>query len=1333
MNLRREERIRQLDQTLQAHLTRRKFAKFNWSRTKKSLSGILYGKVLSLTMLRCQLPSRITPCSTEVSLTVRVLEESAPKFDRSLYTVTVPENLPPHSLLPLLLSAEAPFSHSIVYSIPDIADRIFSVDVTAGALFTEERLDYETAPLLEATVRATDSQTGESRGGSEIAEVVVTVLLTDVNDNPPRFPQTHYNITLSESTPVGARIGVIQADDIDTGVNGLVQYSISPQHGAVRVDSSDGSLYLQQPLDRELNSTFHLVLMASDSGLPKLYSYADVWLYVLDVNDNPPKFERPTYNCKLSEEAKSGQMVTLVHANDPDLDPLRYFIVAGNDLQIFRIDPKSGIITIFNIVRLAQPEPHVLNVSVSDGVHTSFCTVSVHVLLVNRHTPHFSTNQHEASVEEGKPAGTYVTTVSARDDDVGSHGKITYTIPSEFMRSMFSADAETGRIVTEQQLDRERDNMLELPILATDGAGRSDFSTVRVTVTDVNDNAPEFHFPEYHTCISANLTVDSVFLKVKASDRDTGPAALVEYSIYNLQSKRVKHLFGINPQTGSIVLLQAAAQYEGQHFQFFVRAADNGIPPLFSDAAVHVYILKRGDVPPNFHRRDQHVFVSEDASPGTVVTQVKLVVPVIVEYRLLSETSQFSIDTEGVIKLTSSLDREVIPSYTLGVLALKPPMSGFTEVYVSVVDVNDCPPKFHSSSYSVNTAENVPEGTSIVRVVADDQDEGGNGEVRYSINSSVFTVDPYSGWISTVSALDRETTPRHSVLLTAFDNGDPALSATATLNVNILDYNDSPPAFSDRTYVVSVKEDALVGAAILQLTVVDPDSGGLDYYITEGDKNSQFAIRSSGQLYLTQPLDRESVDCYELRVVVTDSKYVVETTVRIEVIDVNDNYPKCQKSNIEVDVAENIVPGSTVLTVIAEDPDLDPQLTYYLTGAYASHFYFNQVTGELKTALPLDRETVGTYSLVAHVQDRESPSWECTALLTIMLNDVNDNPPTFPTRNYTAAIPEDYPVGSFVTILHAIDADLGINRKIRYSIPSTDEEYFTIDPASGLVLIARPLDKGLKAKYSLTVEASDLGDPPLSSLAHLQILVVDVNDNPPEFSSRSYHALVSEDAPVGTEVTRVSATYLEDGVQMAVVYSIIAGNEFGKFLIEPGTDRIRVAETLDYEEARQYLLTVLATDAGEHPLSTHTTVNITVVDCNDNAPQFSQPSYSADISELAIVGATVIQISALDADSGKNGLVRYSLVGDKSREFLVDSHTGVVKLMASLDREKNITRVYGIDDIETVTSMDMGKPSGQFSSLLSLHVTVTGIGVEHIFRKIPSDYRILSRYNQDGL
>lgn len=133
-----------------------------------------------------------------------------------------------------------------------------------------------------------------------------------------------------------------------------------------------------------------------------------------------------------------------------------------------------------------------------------------------------------------------------------------------------------------------------------------------------------------------------------------------------------------------------------------------------------------------------------------------------------------------------------------------------------------------------------------------------------------------------------------------------------------------------------------------------------------------------------------------------------------------------------------------------------------------------------------------------------------------------------------------------------------MNGQLRYSIVEPEGEYFSIETTSGLVQIAQPLDRGLKARNSLTVQAFDLGTPPLSSTAHLHILVVDVNDNPPEFSSRSYHAQVPEDAPVGAEVTRMSATLLEDGVRANVVYSIIAGNEFGKFMIEPQTGKMNI-------------------------------------------------------------------------------------------------------------------------------------------------------------------------------
>lgn len=130
----------------------------------------------------------------------------------------------------------------------------------------------------------------------------------------------------------------------------------------------------------------------------------------------------------------------------------------------------------------------------------------------------------------------------------------------------------------------------------------------------------------------------------------------------------------------------------------------------------------------------------------------------------------------------------------------------------------------------------------------------------------------------------------------------------------------------------------------------------------------------------------------------------------------------------------------------------------------------------------------------------------------------------------------------------------GLNKRVRYSLSSADGDLFRVDPVSGLVQVAHPLDKGgQRSRYSLSVQASDLGTPSLSTAAQLTVLVVDVNDNPPEFSSRSYHAVVSEGAALGTEVVRISATAVEDGVSTTVVYSIIAGNEFGKFAFEPQT------------------------------------------------------------------------------------------------------------------------------------------------------------------------------------
>ena len=180
----------------------------------------------------------------------------------------------------------------------------------------------------------------------------------------------------------------------------------------------------------------------------------------------------------------------------------------------------------------------------------------------------------------------------------------------------------------------------------------------------------------------------------------------------------------------------------------------------------------------------------------------------------------------------------------------------------------------------------------------------------------------------------------------------------------------------------------------------------------------------------------------------------------------------------------------------------------------------------------------------------------------------------------------------------------------------------------------------------------------------------DVNDNPPEFASKYYFASIREGEPVGTDVVRLMASSMDEGLNAEITYSIIGGNEGRKFTVESSTGVVSVAGDIDHERAKEYFLTVQARDGGTPPLSNHATVNITVMDTNDNAPVFTQQSYSTSISEKSGVGTDVVTVTATDLDKGPNGKVSYRLVhGDPQNQFRMDPNSGKLTLAQVLDRE----------------------------------------------------------------
>lgn len=433
-----------------------------------------------------------------------------------------------------------------------------------------------------------------------------------------------------------------------------------------------------------------------------------------------------------------------------------------------------------------------------------------------------------------------------------------------------------------------------------------------------------------------------------------------------------------------------------------------------------------------------------------------------------------------------------------------------------------------------------------------------------------------------------------------------------------------------------------------------------------------FQIKKNGEMFVSRRLDRETISSYRLEVAVTDGTFVSTCRVTIEILDDNDSPPVCSKLYSKTTLFENVNPGSFVFNIEAKDADegANAKQIFYLTGDGAESFSLDRESGILTSALPLDRENRSIYNLVAHVQDAGMPEWECQTHVEIILLDVNDNAPQWAQPAFSASLREDMPVGTIATKILATDLDEGDNRKITYELWDAGKKHFKIDAISGIVSLTKPVDREEQAMYNLTVRAIDQGRPKLFSETSLIVLILDVNDNPPEFASKFYFASIPEDVSEGADVVRVLATSRDSGVNADITYSIIGGNEHRKFKIDPKSGVLIVTGELDHEKSSEYFLTIQAQDGGDPPLSNHATVNITVQDVNDNLPMFSQISYTALINEGASVGDNVLTLTANDLDQGENGRISFSIEsGDRHNQFRVDEHNGVIVVNSPLDRE----------------------------------------------------------------
>ncbi|XP_073469084.1 protocadherin Fat 3 isoform X2 [Aquarana catesbeiana] len=1291
--------------------------------------------------------------SASIELPVTIVNKAMPVFDKAFYTATVNEDVLMNTPI-LSINATSPEGQGIIYTIVD-GDPFnqFNIDFDTGVLSVVSPLDFELNPYFKLTVRASDSLT------SARAEVIVDISVNDVNDNPPVFQFSSYNATLSESSLIGTPVLQVVATDADSDNNKAIRYQIVQDMfnntDSFHIDSTSGLILTARLLDHEVSQQSILKIRATDNGFPSLSSEMLVTIYITDLNDNPPIFNQLIYESYVSELAPRGHFVTCVQASDADstdIDRLEYSILSGNDRMNFVMDSKSGVITLSSH-RKQQMEPmHSLNISVSDGLFTSTAQVHIKILGANLFSPVFAQSVYVTEVRENAPVGTKVIYVKATDGDSGIYGHVTYTIINDVAKNRFYIDS-LGQIVTTERLDRENplEQDINIFLRALDGGGRAAFCTVQVLVVDENDNAPQFKATEYRASVKADVEKGHLVTQVQAFDADDGANSRITYSLYSEASVSVADLLEIDPDNGWMVTKGSFNQLKNTVLSFFVKAVDGGIPMKHSLIPVYIHVVPSETVLPTFTQHQYTFAVPEDTVIGTTIDSFKLTPvqdalfsTVNGEFPENNKDNIFIIDKEsGMLKLDKKVDHETTPVFHFKVAASAPldkvDILITVDVEIKILDLNDNKPFFDSTHYEAVIMEGMPIGTNVIQVKAFDADWGANGQVTYSLVSErekdklleTFTIDSNNGWISTLKELDHEKNPTYTFTVVASDLGETlSLSSSAIVSVTITDVNDNGPVFEQAVYKGSIKESDAPGEVVAILSTWDDDTSDINrqvsYHITGGNPKGKFGlglIQNEWKVYVKRPLDREEQDTYFLNITATDGLFVSQTVVEVYVADVNDNSPVCDQVINTASFHEDIPPNKMLLKISAKDADMgtNAEIRYSLHGPGADSFYLDAESGELKTLAPLDREKTPVYHLIARATDGGGRF--CQSEIRLILEDVNDNPPAFSSSYYSASVYENTLTKALLTRVQANDPDVGINRKVIYSLVDSAEGHFSVDEQSGIIVLEQPLDRELQSTYNITVKASDTNPAlSLSSFAVVTITVLDVNDNPPIFERRDYLITIPEDTATGTRVISVFAASKDIGTNAEITYSFRTGNEHGRFRINPKTGEILVVNALDYESSRHFFLVVEAKDGGSPPLSAVTTVNVNLTDVNDNAPAFSQEVYSAVISEDAFSGDSVIRVFAEDLDSPSNGHISFSIInGDQENQFTVDPLLGLIKVKDKLDRE----RVSGYSLL--IQAKDSGLPP--LSSTVTVNVDISDVN-DNSPQFTPSNYSAVIQENK---
>ncbi|XP_053734790.1 protocadherin alpha-C2-like isoform X1 [Synchiropus splendidus] len=651
----------------------------------------------------------------------------------------------------------------------------------------------------------------------------------------------HYSIP--EEQKEGSIVANLATDlslDVSSLIRRKMRLDIIANKKYLDVNKETGELFIVEKIDREYICTTKSsasCFLGLEVTLENPLRIFNIEIEILDINDNAPLFRRDAIHLDISEATAKGERFSLSYAVDPDAGSnsvKTYYLSESDhfevDVQTGRDGKKIAELILKKQLDREQLARHNLILTAVDGgspARSGTASIIVHVSDTNDNAPTFDKSVYNINMMENSPLGSLVIHLKATDLDEGSNSELTYSYslytPDKTQKT-FNLNPSTGEITVKEMLNYEDFRIYDMEVIATDKGvnSLSGQCTIKIMIEDMNDNHPEISIKSFHSPVSEDVEVDTVIAVVSVSDKDSGDNGVVDLHIPDNMPFKLRES---SDNYYELVVSEPFDREKVPEYEITFSVTDRGSPPLSDNETMTLQLLDVNDNVPQFPQSFYTIRVNENNAPGALLGSLSAFDPDLHENQYLvyvileretantSMSMLFSINPEnGNLFALKTFDYEIEKEFLFHVEARdsgSPPLSSNVTVHIIVVDQNDNAPvivspwRAHGSVVEEKIPRSTDKGSLVAKVIALDTDSVHNSRITYQFlqvtDATLFSLDQYNGEIRTMRMFSYRD-PRHQrLVVVAKDNGEPALSATVTINLSTVE--TAVKSYSDMTEV----------------------------------------------------------------------------------------------------------------------------------------------------------------------------------------------------------------------------------------------------------------------------------------------------------------------------------------------------------------------------------------------------------------------------------------------------------------------------------------------------------------------------------------------------